>query len=141
MADGFHYYPFAKLDLPLSCTHYPFVACPYGSYKVALVMDPGVEFHWYRQDADGFWSHKRGHLPVTRRDASNHLIVNPQHADRNYGDVNYTQFCDFYCVPGHVRTACSQLSLERKLVFWDYFYDIFEPLDPVWERIRKLRGK
>ena len=35
--------------------------CPIGMYKIALVADrqlPEVDFHFYRQDSNGYWSHK-----------------------------------------------------------------------------------
>lgn len=25
---------------------------------VALVIAPGIDYHWYKQDSDGYWSHK-----------------------------------------------------------------------------------
>jgi hypothetical protein len=33
--------------------------CPKGTYKVALGVDPKIDYHWYRQNSDGKWSHKR----------------------------------------------------------------------------------
>ena len=67
--------------------------CPAGTYKVALVVSEG-DYHWYRQDADGLWSHKRGLNPVERTDYSGKLIIDPCIADR--GD--YTQFLGYYAV-------------------------------------------
>ena len=34
--------------------------CEKCHYKVLLVIFPGIDYHWYRQDDDGKWSHKRG---------------------------------------------------------------------------------
>ena len=67
--------------------------CPEGTYKVALVAS-GSDYHWYRQDADGLWSHKRGTTAVQRTDDSGQLIIDPYIADR--GD--YTQFLGYYAV-------------------------------------------
>lgn len=67
--------------------------CPAGTYKVALVVSEG-DYHWYRQDADGLWSHKRGLNPVERTDYSGKLIIDPYIADR--GD--YTEFLGYYAV-------------------------------------------
>jgi len=72
-------------------------SCPSGSYKVALVIDPLVDYHWYRQNPDGTWSSKSGWLPVTELDASGHTISDPRMADRDYGFVNYTEFGGFFC--------------------------------------------
>jgi hypothetical protein len=67
------------------------------------VVDPDNDYHWYRQDADGDWSHKPGGTKVTRKDASGHRIHRPDLADRDYtkgsGTLNYEQFCTYMCVP------------------------------------------
>lgn len=67
--------------------------CPIGSYKVALVASNN-DYHWYRQDSDGLWSHKQGTTPVKRTDNSGNLIIDPQIADRG----NYTIFVGYYSV-------------------------------------------
>lgn len=74
-------------------------ACPSNTYKVALVIAPGVDYHWYRQNPDGTWSHKPGHTEVTNEDASGKTIKDPQRADRNYNEigVNYSEFGGYYC--------------------------------------------
>ena len=54
-----------------------------------MVVDKGVDYHWYRQDKGGLWSHKPGVTPVVNVDASNSLINNPAKADRKYGMLNY----------------------------------------------------
>ena len=60
-------------------------------WYVALVIWPNVDFHWYRQDKGGCWSHKPGGTAARNYDNSNHIITNPQTADRG----GYTQFCSF----------------------------------------------
>ena len=75
-----------------------FEACPYGSYKVALVVATGQDYHWYRQNSDGTWSHKRGGLPVSNYDASGSNIYDPQLANRAYSNANYSVFCGYYQV-------------------------------------------
>lgn len=67
--------------------------CPSGSYKVALVAYSG-DYHWYRQDADGYWSHKPGTTPVRRYDNSGDLILDPQLANRG----SYTTFLGYFVV-------------------------------------------
>lgn len=77
-----------------------------GYYPVALVVDPGVDYHWYRQDRNGRWSHKPGNTAARDVDASGNPITNPETANRDYGDVNYSVFCGYYYVPaGGVRTG------------------------------------
>ena len=72
--------------------------CPTGSYKVALVIAEGSDYHWYRQNPDGTWSHKLGNSAVTDVDASGNILVNPEYADRNHTVANYSQFIAYYCV-------------------------------------------
>lgn len=67
--------------------------CPIGTYKVALVVS-SADYHWYRQDADGLWSHKIGLDPVKRTDESGNLIIDPYTADRG----SYTTFLGYYAV-------------------------------------------
>jgi len=92
-------------------------ACPAGSYKGALVMDPFTggddvyDYHWYRQDQGGYWSHKPGWGEATNVDASGQVISDPRLANRDYTDsshnsetgeatgYNYSQFGGFFCVP------------------------------------------
>jgi hypothetical protein len=62
--------------------------------RVALAMWPGHDFHWYRQDRDGRWSHKPGGGPATNLDARGRPIADPRSADRG----PYHIFCGFYCV-------------------------------------------
>ena len=64
-------------------------------YLVALVVAPGpgfVDFHWYRKNKEGFWSHKPGSTPVRNVDNSNHVITNPETCNRG----PYTQFCGYF---------------------------------------------
>ena len=68
-------------------------------YYVALVVWPGVDFHWYRQDNVGCWSHKPGGTAVRNYDNSGKPITDPKTADRG----GYTLFCSYMITyPGHV---------------------------------------
>lgn len=67
--------------------------------RVALVIAPGdtdfpPDFHWYRRDSSGYWSHKPGSTPARNVDNSNQPIADPRTADRG----PYTIFCGFFCV-------------------------------------------
>ena len=77
--------------------------CPRGKSKIALVVHPGEDYHFYRQDSDGWWSHKDGANKVKRFDAEGKPIWNPKTAARDYRPkgsfLNYKDFCDFYCAP------------------------------------------
>jgi hypothetical protein len=63
-------------------------------HQIALVIWPGVDFHWYRKDRDGRWSHKPGGSEARNVDNSGNLITDPRTADRG----GYTVFCGCYCV-------------------------------------------
>lgn len=61
----------------------------------------GFDYHWYRQNPDGTWSHKPGATEVTNKDNSGKTIYNPVTANRNgipYGGVNYTNVIGFYAI-------------------------------------------
>lgn len=72
--------------------------CPTGSYKVALVIAQGEDYHWYRQNLDGTWSHKPGQTAVTDKDANQSTILNPETADRDYSYADYSEFVGFFRV-------------------------------------------
>ena len=63
-------------------------------HQVALVISPGWDYHWYRKDRDGKWSHKMANTPATNLDNSLNIITDPRTADRG----SYTIFCGCFCV-------------------------------------------
>ena len=81
--------------------------CGKGYYKsfFALSLDRDTDYHFYRQDKNGFWSHKPGRTNATNLDASKKIIINPLKANRNYSHLNYSTPCTFFCVhPGMTKT-------------------------------------
>jgi hypothetical protein len=69
-----------------------------------LFVDPGIDYHLYRQNPDGSWSHKPGHSPVKNEDESQppKRILDPRNADRDERPaqaLNYTQFCGCFSAP------------------------------------------
>ncbi|MYM94145.1 hypothetical protein [Duganella vulcania] len=68
---------------------------PEGKTKIALVVAPGVDYHWYRQDADGRWTHKPGQTRATNVDNSGVTISNPETANRGM----YTLFVGYFFTP------------------------------------------
>ncbi|MHC4956375.1 MAG: hypothetical protein ACYTGZ_21240 [Planctomycetota bacterium] len=68
--------------------------CPSHCVKIALVINPGVDYHWYRLDSDGMWTHKPGQTAATNLDNSGNPITNPETADRG----GYTIFCGYFCI-------------------------------------------
>ncbi|MCU1323822.1 MAG: hypothetical protein JWM43_3471 [Acidobacteriaceae bacterium] len=60
-------------------------------WYVALVLWPGHDFHFYRQDSLGCWSHKMFEQVVQFTDNPHKLIQDPKTADRG----PYTVFCSY----------------------------------------------
>jgi hypothetical protein len=61
---------------------------------VALVVSTYYDFHWYRLDENGMWSHKPGGGLATNLDNSGNVISDPRTANRG----RYTEFCGFFMV-------------------------------------------
>lgn len=74
----------------------------YGAgYDIALVLAKTssgslIDYHWYRKDKNGYWSHKRGLTAISNKDASGNKIKNPKNANRNYSGCNYSTFVGTY---------------------------------------------
>ena len=77
--------------------------CPTGTSKIALVVDASDDYHFFRQDSNGYWSHKPGARRVTNVDAAGSKIWDPRLAHLDYtsneGSLNYDLFCSYMCVP------------------------------------------
>lgn len=77
--------------------------CPAGTSKIALVVDESDDYHFFRQDSNGYWSHKPGARRVTNLDAAGNKIWDPHLAHLDYtsneGSLNYDLFCSYMCVP------------------------------------------
>jgi hypothetical protein len=77
--------------------------CPRGTSKIALVVDQSDDYHFLRQDSNGWWSQKSGARPVTNKDASGRPIWDPRLSDLDYrknnSNLNYDLFCGYMCVP------------------------------------------
>lgn len=84
---NFSFKPIGKYDV-----------CDIGYYKVALVIAPNRDYHWYRKNYDGTWSHKPGGTAVTNLDRKGNLIYDPESCDRTTGFPSYSEFVGFYQV-------------------------------------------
>lgn len=83
--------PSAQSDGLVSCANF---SAPLGAgagWYVALVIWPGQDYHWYRQDNVGCWSHKPGSTAARNVDNSGHQIVDPHTCNRG----PYTAFGTF----------------------------------------------
>lgn len=87
--------------------------CPKGFHKAFIAIDPkksDVDYHFYRQDETGRWSHKPGRTEATDLDASGMKIDDPLKADRKYSGYQYILPCFYFCVEkGLSRTSSQEL--------------------------------
>lgn len=77
-------------------------------YKIGLAVASDInnfDYHFYRQDLNGLWSHKPGSNDATNVDASNRVMSDPQNSDRDYTkyitedndeEFNYDMFCGYF---------------------------------------------
>lgn len=71
-----------------------------GSVKnVALVIWPGVDYHWYRRHSEGFWGHKPGSTAARNTDNNGKIINGTTLTPFNCARGNYTIFCGYYFSP------------------------------------------
>lgn len=68
---------------------------PSGKTKIALVIWPGWDYHWYRKDSNGLWTHKPGSTEATNLDNSGQSITNPETCNRG----GYTVFAAYFFTP------------------------------------------
>ena len=61
-------------------------------WYMAMVVWPGVDYHWYRLQAEGYWGHKPGQTAARNYDNSNNIIYNPETANRG----GYRNFCGYF---------------------------------------------
>ena len=59
-----------------------------GNWKIALVIRSD-DYHWYRQNKDGSWSHKQGSTPVKDTDDAGNKIFDPREAKSSYKFVKF----------------------------------------------------
>lgn len=94
-----------KRDNPNIIVIPPDTKCPSGTRKISLVVDPYKDYHFYRQDNNGYWSHKPGARNATNLDESGRRIKDPRFADRNAEeeDLNYDHYCMTFCAKPNSR--------------------------------------
>ena len=75
--------------------------CKKGFYKGFIAIDDKEEdqdYHFYRQDSNGYWSHKPGRQDVIDYDSDKQPIKNPVKSNRKYTNFNYSTPCFFFCI-------------------------------------------
>jgi hypothetical protein len=77
--------------------------CSGGAQLIYMAIWPGTDYHWFRRDASGYWSHKPGGGLATDLDYANppKKITNPSIANTG----NYTVNGGYYCTCGNNANA------------------------------------
>jgi hypothetical protein len=95
--------------LEFAGTHEP-TYLPKGKMLVCLVYDDkkykdgrpkSFNYHWYRQDRDGTWSHKDGTKKATQLDYADNPITSVETADRHYVRSSDNKVCIYNEVVGY----------------------------------------
>jgi len=82
---------------------------PTGYYKISLTTNNnGKDYHFYRQDESGYWSHKYGGTKATNKDKNGGKIKDPQ---KIY--PKKSEHCGFYLVP--VESKLKKMSNGKKI--------------------------
>lgn len=73
--------------------------CPNGMRKAFLAVDDGTnpDYHFYRLDKTGTWSHKPGIMRVRKDGSNGRTIVRPDKAKRSSDEHTYNQPCGYFC--------------------------------------------
>lgn len=66
---------------------------PGRGHYIALAVYPGKDFHFFRRDAEGWWSQKRGDTWVTNTYSNGSLVLDVEDEDILGG---YRQFCGYF---------------------------------------------
>lgn len=91
-------YAAASADLGLTPTSFfPFKG-KQDDTLIAVVAWPDNDFHWYRRDDSGKWTHKMGGTPAQTVDNSGNPITDVEKADRG----SYTDFCGYFKISNYV---------------------------------------
>lgn len=97
----FEFYKRLKKDIPSLYLSSFDEKCKKGFYKGFIALDTKLEdsdYHFYRQDKSGYWSHKPGRQDAVDYDANMKKIKNPVKANRKYRYFNYNTPCFFFCM-------------------------------------------
>lgn len=89
--------------------------CKKTYHKAFIAIDNSgdPDYHFYRQDSNGYWSHKPGRQDVINVDADDKLIINPLTSNRNFQNYNYKIPCFFFCVNSKFTRSHSSHSRHR----------------------------
>ncbi|MBS0248753.1 MAG: hypothetical protein JSR61_19215 [Proteobacteria bacterium] len=96
-----HVTPAAESDGLRSVANFSGTLAAGAGWYVALVVWPNRDYHWYRQDNVGCWSHKPGQTAARNVDNSGRPIADPQSCDRG----PYSNFCTYMVTKRGIRIS------------------------------------
>lgn len=93
-------------------------SCKPDEYKGAVFVAPGRDYHYYRTDDDGNWTHKPGFKKPTNLDSDGNIITDPEKAAKVYdnGKLKYTDFCGYVCLPRDPKRKNMAYSVDKEKV-------------------------
>ena len=76
--------------------------CPLGYNKGYLAIDDGsltndTDYHFYRLDSSGLWSHKPGSTSVSTKNSNGKSIIAPHKSKRESNSHIYNKSCGYFC--------------------------------------------
>lgn len=111
-----NFYQRLKKDIPAMYLTTFSEKCRNGFYKGFIAIDnkdTEQDYHFYRQDDNGYWSHKPGRQKAVNYDADERIIKNPLKANRKYKYFNYTKPCFFFCLNNNISRSSSTSSFDK----------------------------
>ena len=118
-----HFLKRLKHDLPSMYVTTLQHKCKKGFHKAFMALDDksDPDYHFYRQDRTGYWSHKPGATDVTDLDASKQKIIAPNKADRKYPYYNYKTPCFYFCVNSKLAKTHSSRPKGKSSSYFNFF--------------------
>ena len=91
--------------------------CPKGYRKGYLAVDDGIntDYHFYRLDSSGYWSHKPGATKVRTKNFNGKKIIAPHKARRESNSHKYSKSCGYFCFNPKLSTISNKPKLKKNL--------------------------
>lgn len=93
--------------------------CPKGYRKIYAAVDSSnnPDYHFYRLDKNGVWSHKPGSTNARIDDSNGKIIIRPDKSKRQGTAHTYDRSCGYYCYnpkDKHKRISNSVINRKKK---------------------------
>ncbi|MBR4587669.1 MAG: hypothetical protein IKO30_05045 [Lachnospiraceae bacterium] len=71
---------------------------PEGFRKIALVIDMGIDSHFYVRHTDGTWSHKRGQTEITNKSITSNVVITDSNINTVALEGGYSDGIRYYLI-------------------------------------------